>query len=224
MNYQVFRLLRREELETVVSFVSRQTFVDGSSTAHGLARAVKNNLQIDRTGPEFSTADRILVSALQRNRDFQSFALPKRIMMPLYSRYDPGMEYGSHIDDGIMNSLNGDALRSDIAVTIFLSPPESYDGGELAIHLPLGQEEIKLDAGEAVAYSANSVHHVAPVTRGVRLAAVTWAQSVVRDERVRAILCDLGGAIARSEAAGDPELSLLLSKSYHNLLRYAAEP
>src|SRR5579862_7401422 len=128
MNYLVFRLLQREEVETVVSFVARQNFVDGSSTAHGLARAVKNNLQIDRTGPEFSKADRILVSALQRNRDFQSFALPKRIMMPLFSRYDPGMEYGPHIDDGIMHSRNGDPVRSDIAVTVFLSPPESYDG------------------------------------------------------------------------------------------------
>src|SRR5579872_2355676 len=147
MNYQVFHLLQREELETVVSFVARQTFADGKATAKGLARAVKNNLQIGRTGPELSEADRILISALQRNRDFQSFALPKRIMMPLFSRYDPGMEYGAHIDDGIMHSRNGDPVRSDIAVTIFLSPPESYDGGELAIRLPLGQEEIKLDAG-----------------------------------------------------------------------------
>src|SRR5580704_7519962 len=118
MNYQIFRLLQREEVEAVVSFVSRQTFSDGRLTAHGLARAVKNNLQIDRTRPELSDADRILISALQRNRDFQNFAYPKRLMMPMFSRYDPGMEYGSHIDDGVMNSLNGDPVRSDIALTV----------------------------------------------------------------------------------------------------------
>jgi PKHD-type hydroxylase len=224
MDYQIFRLLEREEVDAVVWFVAQQVFADGRSTAHGLARAVKHNLQIDRTGPELSEADRILISALQRNPDFQSFAYPKRIMLPMFSRYDPGMEYGSHIDDGIMNSRNGDPVRSDIALTIFLSPPASYDGGELVIELPVGEEEIKLDAGEAVAYSASSIHHVNPVTRGVRLAAITWAQSTIRDQQARAILCDLRRAVARAGASGDRELTLLLNKSYHNLLRYAAEP
>ena len=88
----------------------------------------------------------------------------------------------------------------------------------------LAGREIKLDAGEAVAYSARSIHHVNPVTRGVRLAAVTWAQSMIRDEQVRAILGDLSRAMDRAGASGDHELTLLLNKSYHNLLRYAAEP
>lgn len=224
MSYQVFRLLGREELEAVVSHVSRQTFSDGKVTAHGLAREVKQNLQIDRTGPELSDADRILIAALQQNAEFQNFAYPKRIMMPMFSRYDPGMEYGSHIDGGIMSSRNGDPVRSDVAVTIFLSSPGSYDGGELVVELQPGEEEIKLDAGEAVAYSASHIHHVNPVTRGARLAAITWAQSAIRDERVRGILSDLRVAIARCGTDGDRELSLLLSKSYHNLLRYAAEP
>lgn len=224
MNYQVFPLLQPKELDAVLSFVCRQTFADGRLTASGMAHAVKNNLQIERAGPEISEADCIVISALQRNHDFQNFAFPKRIMMPMYSRYDPGMQYGSHIDNGIMSSKNGDPLRSDIAITIFLSPPSSYDGGELAIELPVGEEEIKLDAGEAVAYSASSIHHVNPVTRGVRLAAVSWVQSTVRSEQLRAILFDLGQAIKRSAGVGNSELSLLLSKSYHNLLRYAAEP
>jgi PKHD-type hydroxylase len=224
MSYQIIRLLPREALESVVSFVSGQSFSDGRATASGLAREVKNNLQVKRSGPELSDADRILISALQENRSFQDFAYPKRIMIPMFSRYDPGMEYGSHVDNGIMSSKNGSPVRTDIAVTIFLSPPASYDGGELVIESPMGQEEIKLDAGEAVAYSASAIHHVNPVTRGVRLAAITWAQSLVRDESMRAILFDLNSAIARLGTAGGPELSLLLMKSYHNLLRYAAEP
>jgi PKHD-type hydroxylase len=224
MSYQIFRLLAPEELEAVRAYVSRQTFADGKLTAHGLARVVKNNLQIDRSGGEFSDVDEILISALQRNREFQNFAFPKRITLPMFSRYDPGMAYGSHVDDGIMQSKNGDPVRSDIAMTIFLSPPTSYEGGELAIEMGLGAEEIKLDAGEAVAYSCNSVHHVNPVTSGVRLAAIAWVQSSIRDTQLRAIVCDLGQAVQRSGEAGHHELSLQLSKSYHNLLRYAAEP
>jgi PKHD-type hydroxylase len=224
MNYQVFRLLKPEEVSAMVSFVSQQAFVDGKVTARGLAGAVKHNLQIPRTGAELSEADRLLISAMQGNKEFQRFAYPKRIMLPIFSRYDTGMKYGSHIDDGIMNSRNGDPVRSDIAVTIFLSPAASYDGGELVVELPMGEEEIKLDAGEAVAYSANSIHHVNPVTRGVRLAAVTWVQSMVRDEQMRAILCDLGRAITQVSASGNRDLILLLNKNFHNLLRYAAEP
>jgi PKHD-type hydroxylase len=224
MSCRVFRLLEREELEVVSAYVSGQAFSDGRATAHGIAREVKNNLQVERSGPEWSEADRILISALQRNPDFQSFAYPRRIMLPMFSRYDPGMEYGSHVDNGIMSSRNGEPVRSDIALTVFLSPPASYGGGELVIDTALGQEEIKLDAGEAVAYFASSIHHVNPVTRGVRLAAVAWAQSTVRDERLRTLLCDLSLAIARLGPTGQPEVSLLLRKSYHNLLRYAAEP
>ncbi len=224
MNYQVFRLLEREELETVLSYVSQQQFVDGKITAQGLAGEVKHNLQIPRTAPELSEADNILISALKRNREYQRFAYPKTSTSPMFSRYDPGMKYGSHIDDAIMKGRSGETMRSDFSLTIFLSPAESYDGGELVVELPSGEQEIKLDAGEAVAYSAHSVHHVNPVTRGMRLAAIMWAQSIVRDEPARTILCDLSQATLKAKEHGDRDLSLLINKSFHNLLRYVSEP
>jgi len=224
MNCQVFRLLDRPLLEKVVALLSTQTFVDGKVTAHGLAAEVKNNLQIPRTGPELGEADRILIAALQENHDFQRFAFPRRLTFPMYSRYDPGMEYGAHVDDAMMSSRNGDPVRSDFALTIFLSAAASYEGGELVIETSMGEEEIKLDAGEAVVYSAGAIHRVNPVTRGARLVAITWAQSIVRDEQVRAILRDLGEAIARAKTSGDRDLQLLLNKSFHSLLRYSAEP
>ena len=171
MNYSVFRLLDQKEAESVVSVLSQEHFADGRKTAHGIARQVKNNLQVERSGPEVSDADRILVPALQRSTELRNFAYPKRIMAPMYSRYEPGMEYGSHVDNGIMSVKNSDPLRTDVAMTVFLSPPSSYDGGELVIEMPIGEQEIKLDAGEAIAYSATSIHHVNPVTRGVRMAA-----------------------------------------------------
>ena len=224
MNYQVFRILEREEVERILFDLSQRTFSDGKLTAHGAARAAKHNLQIERSGPEPSEIDRLVVSALERHREFREFTIPRRILLPLFSRYDPGMEYGRHIDNAIMGDADGEAVRSDLALTIFLNPPASYDGGELVMELPVGAEEIKLDAGEAIVYSASSMHHVAPVTRGVRLAAVTWVQSFVRDERLRDILYDLSRAMLDANSAGNADLSLLLSKSYHNLLRYAAEP
>jgi PKHD-type hydroxylase len=222
MNYQVVRLLEREELDRVVDVLRQSAFADGKLTAHGKAREVKHNLQLElgKTAP--SEIENLVLSALTRNTDFQGFALPKRVTRPMFSRYDPGMQYGSHIDNAMMGGLNG--VRTDFAFTLFLCPPATYDGGELVIERPLGEEEIKLDAGEAIVYSASSVHHVAPVTRGSRLAAVGWVQSIVRDDRLREILYDLARSSRQAEETGNSELSLLLGKSYHNLLRYAAEP
>jgi PKHD-type hydroxylase len=113
-------------------------------------------------------------------------------------------------------------IRSDLACTLFLSDPGSYDGGELVLELASGEQEIKLSAGEAVVYDATMIHRVAPVTRGVRLVAVTWIQSMVRDSRIRDILYDLTRAQRRLEER-DPEAALLINKSYQNLLRCAAD-
>jgi PKHD-type hydroxylase len=218
MNYLVTRLLQSEEADGVVRELARRTFADGRLTAHGRAREVKNNLQFAGKGPEIDELHSIVVPAFQRSKDFNAFAIPRRMVSPIFSRYDPGMEYGAHIDNAMMAGL-----RTDLAVTLFLSRPETYDGGELVIHLPAGQQEVKLDAGEAIIYPAGTVHHVSPVTRGARLAAITWVQSVVRDERLRTILYDLHLSTHEASAAKDPALSMLLGKSYHNLLRYAAE-
>jgi PKHD-type hydroxylase len=224
MNYQIFRILERPEVNRITESLAGSAFVDGRLTAHGAAREVKRNLQLDRTGPELSDIDQLVISALRRNEDFMSFAIPKRMMYPLFSRYEPGMQYGTHVDGALMGGLPGDTVRSDFAITLFLSSPETYDGGELVVELPVGEQEIKLDAGEAIVYGAGTLHYVSPVTRGVRLAAIVWVQSAVRDEQIRAVLYDLSQAVRHTESLSDPHLSRLLSKSYHNLLRHAAEP
>jgi PKHD-type hydroxylase len=218
MNYQAIRLLQPGEVNRAVSELAQRTFVDGKATAGGKARDVKHNLQVERTSPETSDLDRMVLQAYRQSPEFQTFAIPKRLLLPIYSRYEPGMAYGAHIDNALMSEI-----RTDLATTLFLSRPDTYDGGELVIETPVGEERIKLDAGEAIVYAASTVHYVAPVTRGVRLAAVTWIQSVIRDERIRAILFDLSVCSQLPATAEDAKLSLLLTKSYHNLLRYAAE-
>ncbi|HWB99752.1 MAG TPA: Fe2+-dependent dioxygenase [Bryobacteraceae bacterium] len=222
MNYEVFRILERAEVDHIVRDLGRRTFVDGKLTARGGAQEIKHNLQARPAESEQAELENSIIAALGRNAGFQSFALPKCYVMPIFSRYEVGMKYGAHVDNSLMGGLHG--VRTDLAVTIFLSPPSSYDGGELVIEASAGEEQIKLDCGEAIVYSASSIHYVAPVTRGVRLAAVVWLQSVVGDERLRAILHDLFWIMNHSEADKNSRASLLLTKSYHNLLRYAAEP
>jgi PKHD-type hydroxylase len=221
MNFQAVRLLANQEAGRIVSELEQREFADGKLTASGFAKDVKYNLQLKREGREHSDLDQHVFAAFQRSPAFQAFAIPKRVAAPIFSRYDTGMQYGSHVDNAFMGGVGG--LRSDLSVTLFLSAPDSYDGGELVVEMALGEQPIKLDAGEAIVYPSWSIHHVAPVTRGVRYAAVTWVQSAVPDERLRSILYDINVTMSHADAAKSPELSLLLTKSYNNLLRHAAQ-
>ena len=220
MDHQILSILEPAQVDRILLGLASHPFVDGKATSQGVARSVKNNQQAERTGNALTELDSLVCSSLYANSLFQAFAFPKRVRQPIFSRYEPGMSYGPHVDGAIMND-NGNLLRADLAITLFLSSPDTYDGGELVIELPYGEEDVKLAAGEAVIYPADSMHRVAPVTRGARVAAVTWVQSAVRDGRMRSILFDLFLALQKVESRKDP--TLLLSKTYHNLLRMTSE-
>jgi len=227
LNYHILQILDADELHEIVSDLAQQTFVDGTRTATGIAKAVKNNLQVGPSGPDAEAPnteviDGIVIDAIWRNDTFQALALPRRILAPLFARYEVGMSYGSHVDAAIMGP-GDEPLRCDLAMTIFLSDPDTYEGGGLVLETPFGEQQIKLAAGEAVVYPATTLHRVDPVTRGTRFVAVTWIQSLVRDERLRTILFDLSMAAEKTEALREAELTAALNKSCHNLLRYAAD-
>jgi PKHD-type hydroxylase len=222
MLLQIPGILSSGELESLRAELGRATFEDGAATAGSGARGAKVNLQLR---PESDAARRcagVVLEALRRNPIFFSAALPHRVHGPLFSRYDPGMTYGEHIDNAVMGTPA--AVRTDVSATVFLSAPEDYDGGELAVQDSLGAHRVKLAAGSAVVYPSSSVHRVEPVTRGSRLAAVLWVQSLVRDEARRRVLFELDLAVGslRQKAPQTPEIQAL-SAVYHNLLRMWAE-
>ncbi|MDX2236757.1 MAG: Fe2+-dependent dioxygenase [Hyphomonadaceae bacterium] len=190
---------------------------DGRLTAGAAARAVKANLQ---AAPMEGLAT-FVREALTSHPMFEIAARPRRITRPMFSRYEPGMTYGEHTDDALMGE--GEArLRTDLAFTLFLADPDSYEGGALRIAGPSGDTAIKLKAGDAVLYGAGTIHAVEPVTAGVRLAAVGWVQSAVRDAAQREALFDLSVTRARLAGAAREDL-LRLDKTISNLLRMWAE-
>jgi len=158
------------------------------------------------------------LDALRRSREFQNVALPKSIQRPLFSRYTVGMDYGLHVDDALMGREI--KARSDLSVTVFLSNPDDYDGGELEMASPYGPQEGKLPAGSAVVYPSSTLHRVKPVTAGERLAAVTWVQSFIADPARREVLYEMDKVRRRlSELDPDGEVTDLAFKTYANLLR-----
>jgi PKHD-type hydroxylase len=214
------QVLASADVDALRAALAEGKFVDGALTASVAAHGTKRNLQLERTEATTKTVEAQVTAALARNLTFNRVAIPKAMTPPMFSRYDTGMTYGRHVDNPIM----GSALRADLSVTVFVSALESYDGGELCIETDLGVEQVKLPAGDAVVYPATTVHWVAPVTRGTRLAAVTWVQSLVRDHTMRRVVHDINVVMERL-AAVDPrsENAELLLQAYANLIRLVAD-
>lgn len=215
-------VLTPEELAFVAAKLETAEFVDGKITAGWHARLVKHNTQLKSGDAAAQEVTHTIVSAIRRNPVFQMAARPKTIRPPLLSRYEPGMEYGAHVDNALMGDAN--PMRSDLSLTLFLCDPSSYTGGELVIEDTQGSHPFKLDAGAMVVYPSSTLHRVTPVISGIRLVAVSWIQSLVRDPGDREILFDLD--IVRQaifqQYGKTPEFDLL-SKSHANLLRKWAE-
>ncbi len=198
-------------------------FADGKASAGAAARRVKRNLEAERGAAELERLDEIVMGNLARHPVYRGGALPLHAATPLYIRYRAGMEYGDHLDDPIMGT-GGVRYRSDVAVTVFLSAPDEYDGGELVIRGASGAQSVKLPAGDAVLYPAGTTHHVNAVTRGERTVAVTWVQSAVRDPARRELLYGLN--LAREKllaSAPDAEETAQVNAAYLNLIRMWSE-
>jgi len=216
-------VLSAQTLGQIRETLAASAFRDGRETAGWHARTVKRNSQADGRQPDVQAMRQRVDEAIQASTLFQMSARPRRTKPVLFSRYEPGMDYGGHVDDAVMGQ-DGDALRTDIAFTLFLSDPESYEGGELVTDTTAGEQQYKLPAGSMVVYPASTLHRVAPVTQGERLAAVGWCQSQVRDPAQREVLFDLDTSRRRIfQEQGKTEDFDAITKSVANLLRMWAE-
>jgi len=212
-------VLASEELERIAQLLTDAEFIDGKKTAGWHARLVKHNTQLPKDSPVLEEVRSLIRGAIQRNRLFQMAVRPKQVRPLLISRYEAGMAYGTHTDDAVMQGHN-QLMRSDISFTLFLNDPDSYEGGELVIDSTQGEQEYKLPAGAMIVYPSSTLHRVETVTAGVRLAAVSWVQSLVRDPQEREILFDLDTVRQLLfEQSGKTKEFDLLSKTHANLLR-----
>jgi PKHD-type hydroxylase len=222
MLLQIQNLLPAESLAALRKILDGAPFDDGRSTAGKAATKVKHNLQLSAGSEAGKRAGQLVLDVLARDHAFQSATYPRVILPPLFSRYEPGMAYGDHLDNPLMGPVP--RVRTDVSLTVFLNDPEEYDGGELVIHSDFGTSVCKGRAGDAVAYPSTLLHRVEPVTRGFRLVAVTWIQSLVRDALRRRILFDLSTAATRlSKDLPGRDEGPLVAKCLANLVRMWAE-
>jgi PKHD-type hydroxylase len=219
MLFCIENLIDEATITILRNWLAGAAFEDGRVTAGGHARLVKHNEQVSSApesgDPRLEAMQDLVMDLLWKHETFMVAAQPSKIKPPLFSRYLPGMSYGTHMDNALMG-----AMRVDLSLTLFLSDPSDYDGGELVIDFVTGERAIKLPAGSGVLYATTAPHRVAAVTRGQRLAVVTWMRSLVRDPAAREILQDLKTAQRKlSEQLGKTPAIDLLGKTYTNLLR-----
>lgn len=201
--------------------LAKATWGDGRVTAGHQSAKVKENLQLAQDSAEARELGALVVGALERSPLFISAALPKHIFPPLFNKYEPGMGFGVHVDNAI-RQVPGTPhrLRTDVSATLFISAPEDYDGGELIVEDTYGTHNVKLPAGDMILYPATSLHRVAPVTRGARIASFFWIQSMVKDDGERTLLFNLDRSIVQlGQTKADEGALVQLTALYHNLVR-----
>lgn len=221
--FKIERVLPAEKLETIAARLATASWVDGRATAGNRSAEVKRNRQLAEDDPVAREIGGEIIAALATNALFAAAALTAKISPPLFNRYEGGEAYGDHID-GSVRPLGKLRMRTDLSATLFLSDPESYDGGELVIRDLQQEHRIKLQAGDLFLYAATSIHRVEPVRRGARFASVFWIQSLVRDAEHRAYLYALDQTIqAMTKEGAKPEHGLALTALYHNLVRLWAD-
>ena len=217
-------VLSREQVTQMRAMLDAADWTDGRETVGAQGAQVKRNQQLPDASPLRQQLGQLVLAALAGNPLYHAAALPLRTLSPRFNRYQGGGQYGFHVDGAVM-ALSGDAqLRSDVSCTLFLSEPDEYDGGELIVNDTYGEHEVKLPAGDLIVYPSSSLHRVTPVTRGARMAAFFWVQSLIRDDSRRRLLFELDASIQRLTQTGADAPSLLqLTGVYHNLLRQWAE-
>ncbi len=200
-------------------------WIDGHASVGPQGTQVKRNRQLPEGSELANRLGRLILQALESNPLFFSAALPLRILPPFFNAYEGGEHYGLHVDGSVRTSpQTSQRLRTDVSSTLFLCDPDEYDGGDLVVVDTYGTHEVRLPAGDLILYPATSLHRIEPVTRGTRLAAFFWTQSMVRDDWRRSLLFELDQNILKlRQRIGDCEEVVGLTGHYHNLLRQWAE-
>ncbi len=214
----------KDEVATLRARLDAGPWADGNATSGHQSATAKVNRQLPEDSVEAREVGALVLQALNANPMFVSAALPHTIFPPLFNAYEGGEHFGTHVDNAI-RQRGAVRIRSDLSATLFLSEPETYDGGELIVEEMYGPQSVKLPAGDLVLYPSKSLHRVTPVTRGRRVASFFWIQSLVRDDADRESLFRMDVAIQRVNADRGPKdpAVLELTAVYHNLLRRWAE-
>lgn len=228
---EIKNILDPKTISNVFNIIREAKFVDGRIS--GGTQQNKYNQELLPESEKYMEVLQIIELAVRENYEFNLTAFPRYMTRPIISRYDVGMHYKEHVDKPVMHfmdtkiglmPLGSNYVRTDLSMTLFLSDPASYDGGELYFEAPLNTVKVKLDAGSAVVYPTGRRHQVLPVTRGVRYAVIFWIQTLFPVEAHRQAVYNAHQLTRMLKAHGaDSKVNELAEENFFNLARMLAE-
>lgn len=110
-----------------------------------------------------------LAALFRRVNDSYGFELTGFVEPLQFTCYGAGQYFGWHVDMG----WDSTSLRK-VSLTIQLSDPDGYAGGELQFHGAQDMPQAR-QHGTGVAFPSYLAHQVSPVTQGLRRSLVAWA-------------------------------------------------
>lgn len=209
-----------DKLGEIRSAIPKLEWQDGRATAGKVASRVKVNEQAIMSKPAGRALQEMLTPLILNHPVVSAGVRPRHISSLVISKTMDGGRYGAHVDNALMGK-GAAQLRTDMSFTLFLSDPESYEGGELVVQSAGLTQTIKAPVGNLVLYPSTSIHEVKPVTSGTRIVAVGWIESQIRDPAQRELLFDLQNtrsSLAEKLPIDAPEL-LMVDKTIANLMR-----
>ena len=228
---KIDNILTQEKVARIQKVIETCKFVDGRIS--GGNKRTKKNLEMEPETEQYIEMVSLVESAVRENIEFNITAFPRYMTRPIFSRYDVGMYYSSHVDSPVMGFMSKDLglrpignnyVRSDLSMTLFLNDPDSYDGGELTFEGSVETIKVKSKSGSAILYPTGCRHSVAQVTRGVRHAAIFWIQTMFPVEAHRQIVYDARRLMNMiEELAPDSELFHFAQAHFYNLARILAQ-
>ena len=220
MLLQIADILQDHEVKAIIDSVADDAlWRDGRDTAKGQARAAKSNQQADRTAAIVKGVAKKIEKALRASPVFVAAAQPAAFGRMIVNRYQEGMAYGDHVDAAYV-----DGLRTDISFTVFLSEPDTYEGGALVIDHTGYEDAIKGPAGSVVLYPSTAVHRVETITKGERVACIGWVKSRVKSPDHRNMIFDVESSLSELRRCNAPAATInRLANVRNNLLRTFGE-
>lgn len=197
-------VLTKQECKDLLS-----NLTDWEQGKTNLDKSHKNNLEIRDT-----EHNKYVFQKITQHEILQKYSFIRKMCEPRFNKYENSGKYNRHVD-----FFQQQGMRTDWSMTLFLTEPDTYEGGELSIEVPEGEQKYKLPAGDMIIYPSGHIHSVAPVTKGSRIAAIAWAESYVEDYHERNILARLVRLLNKPITEENKDDMLDLSFVYNNLMR-----
>lgn len=216
-----YPLLKPEYCDSLVAKLRTMEWVEGISPSASYGQKIKRNLEIQMGGGN-EAADALMkniIGTFMKCNFFIQRTIPKHIGRPRFNLYREGGEYKKHADSAFMGQ--NPEIRTDLSTTIFLTDPDTYEGGELVLEFPSGAiMRLKEPKGTMVFYPSGIMHHVEPVTSGERIAFVAWVESHIQDPQKRDILVEITNVCNDMEKVDHlSDIHIKMTNIKHNLFR-----